>query len=60
MKGLLRPFIRRALHGSGVRPPIGQLKQLSMNSTVRPAKVESVSAGEGVKSKKKLTLNLNF
>jgi hypothetical protein len=45
VKGLkgLRPLIRRVA-GAGVRPPIGQFKQLSMN-----AKVEST--GEGVKKK---------
>lgn len=49
IKGLkgLRPLIRRV--GSGVRPPIGQFKQLSMSSAVRPAKVEST--GEGAKLK---------
>jgi hypothetical protein len=55
VKGLkgLRPLIRRV--GSGVRPPIGQFKQLSMSATVRPAKVDSVSSGEGAKTKKPLT-----
>jgi hypothetical protein len=46
MKGL-RPLIRKgvqAIRGSGVRPPIGQFKQLSMSSTVKP-----VMSGEGVK-----------
>ncbi len=47
----LRPLIRRV--GAGVRPPIGQFKQLSMSATVRPAKVEST--GEGAKPKKPLT-----
>ncbi len=51
IKGLkgLRPLIRRV--GSGVRPPIGQFKQLSMSSTVRPVKVESTGGG----AKKTLT-----
>jgi hypothetical protein len=48
MKGL-RAINLRA--GSGVRPPIGMFKQLSISS----AKVESVSSGEGVKTKKPLT-----
>lgn len=46
LKGL-RPLIRKgvqAIRGSGVRPPIGQFKQLSMSSTVKPA-----MTGEGVK-----------
>lgn len=52
MKGL-RAINLRA--GAGVRPPIGAFKQLSMTATVRPAKVESVSSGEGAKTKKPLT-----
>ena len=58
MKGL-RPLIRRAIRGSGVRPPIGQFKQLSMSSTVKPVKEEI--SGEGVKKKqsyKSLKFNL--
>ena len=50
VKGLkgLRPLIRRV--GSGVRPAIGPFKQLSISSTVaKPAKVESISSGEGIK-----------
>ena len=46
MKGL-RPLIRKggqAIRGSGVRPPIGQFKQLSMSPTVKP-----VMSSEGVK-----------
>ena len=50
MRGL-QPRIRRV--GSGVRPAIGQFKQLSMSSAVRPVKVEST--GEGAKTKKPLT-----
>jgi hypothetical protein len=60
IKGLkgLRPLIRRV--GAGVRPPIGQFKQLSMNSTVRPAKVDSVSSGEGAKPVKRPLTKLKF
>ncbi len=44
----LRALNRRV--GSGVRPAIGQFKQLSISSTVaKPAKVESVSSGVGAK-----------
>ncbi len=61
IKGLkgLRPLIRRV--GAGVvRPPIGQFKQLSMSATVRPAKVDSVSSGEGAKPAKKPLTKLKF
>lgn len=49
IKGLkgLRPLIRRV--GSGVRPPIGQFKQLSISGEG----AKPVSSGEG--TKKKLT-----
>jgi len=58
LKGL-RPLIRRAIRGTGVRPPIGQFKQLTMSSTVKPVKEEIT--GEGVKKKqsyKSLKFNL--
>lgn len=58
MKGL-QPLFRRAIRGSGVRPPIGAFKQLSMTSTVKPVKEEIT--GEGVKKKqsyKSLKFNL--
>lgn len=58
MKGL-RPLIRSAIRGSGVRPPIGQFKQLTMTSTIKPVKEEIT--GEGVKKKqsyKSLKFNL--
>lgn len=57
MKGL-RPLIRSAIRGSGVRPPMGQFKQLSMSSTVKP--VKEVISGEGVKSKKQSYKSLKF
>lgn len=58
MKGL-RPLIRRAIRGTGVRPPIGQFKQLTMSSTVKPVKEEN--SGAGVKKRqsyKSLKFNL--
>lgn len=58
LKGL-RPLIRSAIRGSGVRPPMGAFKQLSMTSTVKPVKEEIT--GEGVKKKqsyKSLKFNL--
>ena len=60
VKGLkgLRPLIRRV--GAGVRPAIGPFKQLSISSTVRPAKVQSVSSGEGAKPAKKPLTKLKF
>lgn len=50
MKGL-----RSLVRGSGVRPPIGQFKQLTMSSTVKPE-----ISGEGVKSKKQSYKSLKF
>ena len=58
MKGL-RPLIRRAVRGSGVRPQIGMFKQLTVSSTVKPDKLEI--SGEGVKKRqsyKSLKFNL--
>ena len=52
MKGL-----RSLVRGSGVRPPIGQFKQLTMSSTVKPVKEIT---GEGVKSKKQSYKSLKF
>ncbi len=57
LKGL-RPLVRRGIRGSGVRPPIGQFKQLTMSSTVKPVKEEIT--GEGVKSKKQSYKSLKF
>lgn len=57
MKGL-QPLFRRAIRGSGVRPPMGAFKQLSMTSTVKPVKEEIT--GEGVKSKKQSYKSLKF
>jgi hypothetical protein len=57
MKGL-RPLIRRAIRGSGVRPQIGMFKQLTVSSTVKP--VKEVISGEGVKSKKQSYKSLKF
>lgn len=58
MKGL-RPLIRRAIRGSGVRPPIGKFKHLTMISNVKPVKEEIT--GEGVvKSKKQSYKSLKF
>ena len=55
MKGL-----RSLVRGSGgVRPPIGQFKQLTMSSSVKPVKEEI--SGEGVKKRqsyKSLKFNL--
>ena len=53
MKGL-----RSLVRGSGVRPPIGQFKQLTMSSSVKPVKEEF--SGEGVKSKKQSYKSLKF
>jgi hypothetical protein len=51
--------LRSLVRGSGVRPPMGQFKQLTMSSTVKPVKEEIT--GEGVKKKqsyKSLKFNL--
>ena len=58
LKGL-RPLIRSAIRGSGVRPQIGMFKQLTVSSTVKPVKEEI--SGDGIKKKqsyKSLKFNL--
>ena len=54
----LKGMVALKRRGAGVRPPIGQFKQLTMTSTVKP--VKEVISGEGVKSKKQSYKSLKF
>lgn len=58
MKGL-RPLSRN-VRGSGVRPPIGQFKRITLNTPVRVAEPVVELEGSGSKPKKQTYRKLKF
>lgn len=55
----LRPLLRN-IRGSGVRPPIGQFKRITLNTPVMVAESVAEIEGSGTKSKKQTYRKLKF
>lgn len=57
----LKPLLRNIRGaGSGVRPPIGQFKRITLNTPVRVAESVAEIEGSGAKSKKQTYRKLKF